>query len=263
LNWNPAWPELRPLGYVLTGVSIAGAIAATFFMPYPEREHWGGGVWFDNEARRLLRARDPDVRDAIRVASDVTLLTNVLQTSVLDGLVLPLLDDNPRLATQLSLINAQTFSFNILVATVLFKLVARERPLIEDCRHDVQFDPLCTIGQYASFPSSHASTAFTAAGLTCVTHANLPLYGGGAWDTAACIQSLVFAAATGLFRIIGDRHYATDVLMGAALGLTIGYMLPWLFHYQYGPAVPEHRIDTSSANMSRAPVGFSIGGFID
>jgi membrane-associated phospholipid phosphatase len=243
-----------------------GAAAVTFLLPTPDKPRWSGGILFDDDVRAALRARDPAVRDAIRVASDITLLTNVLQTTLVDGLLLPMLDHNPSLAAQLSLINAQAFAFNMLVATVLFKLAARERPLISGCRLDDASDPLCKIGEYASFPSSHTSTAFTAAGLTCITHGHLPLYGGGAWDVVACMESLVVAAATGLFRIIGDRHYATDVLVGAALGFSIGYLLPWLFHYRYAPGMPEHTIETTGVRspLELAPaIGLHFGGVLE
>jgi hypothetical protein len=38
------------------------------------------------------------------------------------------------------------------------------------------------------------------------------------------------ATAAGMFRIIGDRHYATDVIVGSAMGFSLGYIYPWLLH---------------------------------
>lgn len=119
-----------------------------------------------------------------------------------------------------------------MISTLLFKAVARERPRVADCKAG-SFDALCTASSCASFPSSHASTAFTAAGLTCVHHAYLPLY-GGAWDTAACIESLTLAGATALFGVIGDRHYTSDVLAGALMGFAIGCLYPYFFHCRGG-----------------------------
>jgi membrane-associated phospholipid phosphatase len=237
LAWDPAWPHFRPIGYVLTAASIAGALAVTFLIDYPDEPRWSGGILFDDAARRALRARSLSVRSAIRTASDITLAASLIQTALVDGALLPLLDHNPGLAAQLTLINAQAFSVNILVTTLLFKAVARARPLVADCERDPNFDPLCSSGAYASFPSSHTSMTFTAAGLTCVHHAYLPLY-GGPWDLAACAESIAVATATGLFRVIGDRHYVTDVLFGAAIGFSIGYIYPWLFHYRYGRLDP-------------------------
>jgi membrane-associated phospholipid phosphatase len=42
---------------------------------------------------------------------------------------------------------------------------------------------------------------------------------------------VVLATADGVLRIMGDRHYATDVLTGAAIGFGFGYGVPTLLHY--------------------------------
>jgi membrane-associated phospholipid phosphatase len=98
-----------------------------------------------------------------------------------------------------------------------------------------------------------------------VHHQFLPLY-GGAWDDVACATSLTTAFATGLFRIIGDRHYATDVIFGAAAGFSLGYIYPWLFHYRYDLA---DRTKSASGSVqwtivpgggAEAPYGLSIAG---
>ena len=263
LIWNENWPRFRPIGYVATTASVLGALAVTFFIPYPDDPRWSHGILFDDGVRSVLRARDHGLRDAIRAASDITLATSVLQVALVDSMILPFADGSPDIAAQLSLMNAQAFSLNILIATLLFKAAARARPLIADCDRDPDFDPLCDSGSYASFPSSHTSTAFTAAGLTCVHHEYLPLYGGKPWDTGACIGALALATATGLFRIIGDRHYATDVLVGAAIGLSLGYIYPWLLHYQEGDPMHSLREADSWTVMPTAPsapYGLSVAG---
>jgi membrane-associated phospholipid phosphatase len=231
LVWK--WPRFRAIGYALTAASVAGALAVTLLVKYPDEPRWEGGILFDDAIREAFRARNPGMRDSIRVASDLTLLTTVVQAALIDGFLVPMADASWDVTWQLTLINAQAFSLNILIATLLFKAAARARPTTQDCLDDPTSDPLCDTGSYASFPSSHTSTAFTAAGLTCIHHANLPLYGGEPWDSMACAGAVTLATMTGLFRIIGDRHYATDVLMGAAIGFSLGYVYPWLFHYQY------------------------------
>jgi membrane-associated phospholipid phosphatase len=258
LHWNDDWPRFRPIGYALTGASVAGALAVTLLVTYPDAPRWSGPILFDQPVRDALRARDPHVRDGIRLASDFTLAATLINAVLIDGLAVPLAEHAPEVAWQLSLMNAQALSLNILVATLLFKAVARTRPPAADCARDPNFDPLCDTGSYASFPSSHTSTAFTAAGLTCVHHKYLPLYGGGVWDQTACVAALTLATATGLFRIVGDRHYATDVIMGAALGLGFGYLYPWLFHYgaHNAPDKPQ-RGENADLNWGLVPAGAS------
>lgn len=263
LRWNPAWPQFRPIGYWLTGASILGAIGVNVLIDTPDDWRWRGGILFDDALRDVLRARDPGARDAIRIASDITLLTGVIQTTLIDGALLPLVEGSPGVAAQLSLINAQAIALNLLIATLMFKVVARERPLIPDCERDPEIDPLCDTGPYSAFPSSHAAGAFTAAGLTCVHHAYLPLYGGKPWDIAACAESLALATATGLFRIIGDRHHTSDVLIGAAIGFSIGYLYPWLWHYRYGAEAvlsSGGRPRGGTLTVVPLPTGLSLSG---
>jgi membrane-associated phospholipid phosphatase len=252
LTWNPSWPRFRPVGYGLTAAAVGGALAATFLIPYPEDPRWTGGILFDDAIRNALRAHNPNTRDAIRLASDITLATTLVHEAIVDSILIPLSDQSPEVAWQLTLMNAQALSLNILLATVLFKVAARARPSYQQCTSDSSFDPLCKTGTYASFPSSHASTAFTAAGLSCVHHQFLPIYGGGPWDTTACVGSLVLATATGMFRIIGDRHYATDVIVGSAMGFSLGYIYPWLLHYRNTGA------DTTSAAADRAAMHWGV-----
>jgi membrane-associated phospholipid phosphatase len=266
LQWNDEWPHFRAIGYLLTGASAASALAVTFLIPYPHHPRWQGGILFDDAVRTGLRARGPAQRDAIRLASDVTLGTSIVHVALLDSLIVPFARGSSEVALQLTLMNAQAFSLNALVATLMFKAIARERPLIRSCREDPDYDPLCSTGVYASFPSSHASTAFTAAGLACVHHEYLPLY-GGPWDGVACAGSLSVAFATGAFRVIGDRHYATDVIFGAIAGFSLGYIYPWLFHYRYGGHESERRADSVMpqwsfipGGSSDAPYGVSVAG---
>jgi membrane-associated phospholipid phosphatase len=202
------------------------------------------------------------------VASDITVITTVVNQAVVDSIIIPLGAQSPDVAWQLSLMNAQAYSLNLLINTVFLKVViARARPSYEQCRANPNFDPYCKTDKYSSFPSSHASTAFTAAGLTCVNHKYLPLYGGGAWDTGACIGSLTFATLASLFRVIGDRHYATDTIAGAAFGFSLGYIYPWLLHYRGGADKPSsassgtlHWGIIPGAGSGSSPYGLSIAG---
>ncbi len=65
-----------------------------------------------------------------------------------------------------------------------------------------------------SFPSGHSITAFSFAPV--VTH----YYGWGAGAAAYALASV-----TGLARIEGNHHYASDVIGGATLGILIGNMV--------------------------------------
>jgi membrane-associated phospholipid phosphatase len=80
---------------------------------------------------------------------------------------------------------------------------------------------------------------------------HVPLYGDQLADVLACAGTLTLAATTGVLRIVGDRHYATDVLVGAMIGFTVGYGMPTLLHYGNG------RSDAPAPNVAQ-PLGTTV-----
>lgn len=83
----------------------------------------------------------------------------------------------------------------------LKNLVKRERPNHKDCK---------------SFPSQHATQAFSFAAISTRNIDNYDISPGGviAWD----IGIYTMASLTGWARIEAKEHYPTDVLVGAAIG---------------------------------------------
>lgn len=68
-----------------------------------------------------------------------------------------------------------------------------------------------------SFYSGHTSTAFTSAGLLCAQDSK-----------TVCLSSLAVAASVGYFRIAGNWHWASDVLVGMGVGFYNGRYIPRL-----------------------------------
>ncbi|MBC7171541.1 MAG: phosphatase PAP2 family protein, partial [Polyangiaceae bacterium] len=82
-----------------------------------------------------------------------------------------------------------------------------------------------------SFFSGHSSMAFTGAGLVCFHQQQLAgLYGSRAAGIGVCGSALAFASTTALLRVAADKHWSTDVLAGAGVGIFSGWLLPWLLH---------------------------------
>jgi membrane-associated phospholipid phosphatase len=86
-----------------------------------------------------------------------------------------------------------------------------------------------------SFASGHASLSFAIA-VSTGSLASLRGDDGKAWVWAS---GLTFAAATSYLRVAADRHYLTDVLAGAALGATVGWVVPRLVDRVPDPASPQ------------------------
>ena len=72
-------------------------------------------------------------------------------------------------------------------------------------------------GGSLSFPSGHAVVAFTGAELTRMDY-------GWAWGAGAYAAALY----TGFDRLWGDRHWCTDVLAGACIGILAAHAGGWL-----------------------------------
>lgn len=258
-GWDPRWPKFRPSEYVLTGVTGSAALVLYFGVHDAQTPRGTGGILFDDYFREALRLRAPSQRDLARTVSDWTAISAMSWAIAVDSLAVPLARGSAELSGQMLLMDTEAFSVSTLITTLIFKTVARARPSYAECAKDPKYDPLCKLHATGSFPSGHTNTAFTAAGLSCAHHLHVPLYGDRLADVLACVGTLTLATTTGTLRILGDRHYATDVLVGALIGFTIGYGMPTLLHYgnvQGNASTPS----TTQALDRIVPLGPTISG---
>jgi membrane-associated phospholipid phosphatase len=238
LAWNSSFSKLHASEYVATGAVGATALGLMFLREDAPAPRLRGGIWLDDAARAAFRARSPAARDAARTASDLTALSAASLLFGVDSLLVPAARGRADVAWQMEWMNLEAFALSTLVRTALVSAAARARPSFADCAEHPSFDPLCEDSKAASLPSGHTTAAFTAAGLSCAHHTHLALYGERSRDGAACGLSLLLAAATGSLRVVGDRHYVSDVVAGAVLGFGVGFGLPLLLHYRPGAGEP-------------------------
>jgi len=115
-------------------------------------------------------------------------------------------------------------------------LFARERPFVHNLPPEERLKTALPSDNNVSFYSGHTTLGFTlaAAAGTVATlrgYRLMPLV----WATL-----MPLAATTGILRIGADKHYFTDVVVGAAVGTAVGVLLPVLFHGRDGDAfVPD------------------------
>ena len=221
----------QPVDYVATGITGLLAVDAYFEVPAQPKPRWVGGILFDDAARSAFRLRDPGARDAARSAADVLAAGSAVLAVGIDAITVPLLKKRKKAAIQLGLISAETFALSSLVTTTAYDSVGRARPSYADCQKTPSFDPQCNSSPTASFWSGHTAEAFTAAGLSCAEHAYVHIYGDPLADAVACATMITLGASVGALRVMGDRHYATDVLTGGLVGFTLGYALPVSLYY--------------------------------
>ena len=253
LAWNPAWPRFRPSEYVVTGLAGAASLSIYWGIRNPDQPHWTGGILFDEALRNALRLHTKKRLGTARFTSDVFALTTVTWLVGVDSFSVPLLRRKPDIAGQLTLMDAEAYALSTLITNSLFKLAGRARPSYQDCENDPYFDSLCHINDTSSFPSGHANFAFTGAGLSCAHHLHLALYGNRAADIFACTGTIALASVASSLRIFGDRHYLSDILVGAMVGFGVGYAVPTLLHYG------KVRDSTGGAQASQPLLQGSLG----
>jgi membrane-associated phospholipid phosphatase len=136
-------------------------------------------------------------------------------------------------------------------------IASRERPYGRTCGTPEQPDLTgdCQFNdRYRSFFSGHTAFAFMSAGLICVHHTKLDLLGGPG-DAISCVAGYTGAAATGVLRIVGDKHYLSDVVVAAGVGTLIGVGVP-LWHYRRVNLAPKEK---ANLEVQVIPVGAGIG----
>jgi membrane-associated phospholipid phosphatase len=254
LVWNPDWPTFREGEFIFTGLALATAIGS---LAIPDGDgRWTSRNSLDESGRDAFRLEAKSARDKARDASDVLLIALTNQLAVDAVAVTWWGFDRPAVTWQLVLIDIETLSVNAALSGLVSGLTSRERPYVaEQCARrppEEQTDECVGKRRHRSFFSGHSSTSFAAAGLMCMHHAHLPLYGGGAADAIACGASLAAAATVGTMRVLSDQHWVSDVVVGATVGTTVGFGLPYLLHYR-GGALPQVSDDAGGVSVQLVP----------
>jgi membrane-associated phospholipid phosphatase len=77
---------------------------------------------------------------------------------------------------------------------------------------------------HLSFWSGHTTTAFSAAAAAGYV-AQMRGYHSWPWVYAVGFTA---AGAVSYLRVAGDKHWMTDVVVGAVVGTGVGFLVPWL-----------------------------------
>jgi len=247
LEWH--WKKVHWAEATATAVLAAGAIGLLRVKTGETR--WDSVNRFDGGLRNRLKAGGK-TRDRLDRVSGVLALSLTAYPVLVDTFGVVLLGDkNKEVFGQLLAIQAQAFAMSGFAATATKVVTRRERPFGQDLDCPGP-NPKCRGDTNRSAFSDSAAFAFTGAGLTCVTHKYLGLY-GRVGDKVACGTTLALASATALFRVMADEHWTTDVLVGAGVGLFSGWFMPWVLHFRHDKF--KHREGPSSFLRYTAPYG--------
>jgi len=233
LEWSQKWPRFRLWEYAGTAAVGLTSLYIRYRVLGTPPVGWQGSNPVDDTVRGWLRAGTPQGRELAGGVSDVLSWGGYMPYAV-DLPIVLLGYRKPRLAWQLLMMDFEAAAVAGFLNNGLFYEVHRGRPSVVDCARDPHYDKFCGLGSASSFPSGHVVIVASGAGLACVHHRYLPIYGEAGADAAACVMMSMLTVGTGLARIVADEHYTTDVLTAMVIGFGSGYGLPWLLHYRYG-----------------------------
>jgi hypothetical protein len=261
-EWDPHWRKFGTGNYVLTFTGFAVGLGS-FLVP-PSKTPWRGRNSLDEWGVRTLGASSYEAGRTAQDTSDVLASLTIAYPFLVDSLIVSYwYRRSPEVATQISLITLEAVSVAELIQGPTAALTSRERPYGRDCGKGIPSNHEDCAGsdRYRSFYSGHTTVSFVAATVTCSHHLRHDLFGDASADGMACGAALASAATVGTMRIVGNKHYVTDVLAGAGIGTLTGLGVPWLLHY--GPLA---RIESSRATGSieltllPLPGGLAAGG---
>lgn len=220
--------ELAPPRYDLRtdGAITGGAAAATLVLLSLKRElaprqcRWCGPRGVDARLEGSLRWRRRQLASDLSDGAVVALAGGALGCGVLRGTR----RGDAEAGWANALVVAEATSLAMLLDTGVKYAVARQRPYAWRGGSGPGGD------RNLSFFSGHATLAFAvaASSSTLLLEQDAP----GARTYAAVAFGL--ATTAGYLRVAADRHYASDVLAGAAVGTAIGWAIPHFLHQPAG-----------------------------
>ncbi len=253
LVWNH--PRVRPWELALTfAAPIAVELLEVAAGP-PLEPHWRGGILGEERIGDLFEAETSAGRERADMISDGIQWGTFVFPLIGDAILTAWLwRDSPDVAWQMAAIDLEAMAMNAIVTLGSIRMFVRARPLADDCARDPSYSPLCqTQEENRGFPSGHLASVVMGASLICLHHGELDLWGGGAADTAICATAIAASGANAVLRLMAARHYVSDLVVGTGIGFALGYLVPWLLHYQVdtdlvvGPMVDDTTIGARGA----------------
>jgi len=274
VEWSESWHRAQlweGLDIVAMGL---GSEIENVAWPAPNHAAWKGGILFDNAVRKLLVGHTYSLQNTSEIMTDDFMLGSMAAPFLIDVYMVALgVHQNADVAGQMFLIDGQSLALTGILSITAEHAVGRSRPYVPDCGADGKVRSAsgevllnsCVGNSFAnnqSFYSGHSAITATMAGLTCIHHEHMPLYGGGVADLAPCLFMITLSATTGVFRLVADKHWASDVVIGWSIGALSGYVLPAFLHYGFGHGRPLGEMHVGTATIVPMPQVYAGGGGI-
>lgn len=216
------WAPIQTWEYFALPAGLAATLAINLTLSPPTR--WEGGILFDNWARSNLRLSSESARTNVANVSTVLLVAVAATPMVVDaGVLTGWVHQRGDLAWQMFMVDAEALTLTTLVTETTKRLSGRARP--------------SGPGENDSFFSGHTSIATTGATLLCLQHLELGLLENKAADATVCGAAATLAFTIGVLRVMADRHWASDVLVGAGIGAGSAFLV-YKLHVRQGQVEP-------------------------
>jgi membrane-associated phospholipid phosphatase len=248
LRWEPT-VDIPITGAVVAGWAVSELALKPVLAPNPCR--WCQTNAFDSSVRSLFNPSlmpSPNGFDGMHAASNVLgFLALPLSMVGLDAFLAwrDGVFERTFFIDVLLMIEA-TFS-SLAVNQVVKFSVGRARPYTEGATPELTAQAKELADNNLSFFSGHSNFAFTlVASAATIAHLR-----GYRWAWLLWAVGLPAATGTAVLRMAADKHWATDVLVGSAMGLATGILMPTLLHGRAGPL---------RTHLSFAGNGLSLSG---
>lgn len=163
----------------------------------------------DSETRTYFKKQNSSFNDALKDAGNF--YGNIYPTLIIGGgfysTGLISGNDNIRITGRMVF---ESVAIAGLITTITKSVLGRHRPYTND--GSLKFEGPTIENDFLSFPSGHATVAF-ALSTTLANRLN---------NTYASVGLYTLAGITALARIYDDKHWASDVFLGSAIGYFVG-----------------------------------------
>lgn len=216
----------RPVDGAVQGAALGATLAFSLIPLRKDPQLWGTELLeVDHGVRDNFSRRAAHLSDALLVTSLAAPAIYLTGSTIDDA-------DGDRL-----MIYAQSMAINAAFAQGAKRIVQRPRPYA--------YSKDLTVRRYAesqgedawmSFYSGHASLSFGAAvtgAYLLGASSNSKLARGVSWGVG-----LMAASAAANLRVRAGKHFYSDVVVGAAVGMAVGYIVPAL-HADGRPYIPD------------------------
>jgi len=123
------------------------------------------------------------------------------------------------------LVISETLVATLAINNVIDLAIRRPRPLVYDSVNFTEAERLDN-NAALSFPSGHTSSLFALgtvySRLYMLRHPDSPLV------VPIWVGTYSLGITTGISRVLAGKHFWTDVLAGASLGIATGLLIPWM-----------------------------------